>query len=60
MILIIILFTISFLLFFGAIYYINLSQASVSYPPKRVLYQKASIFGIGGVLFLVISLLFLL
>jgi hypothetical protein len=51
-------FTISLLCFIGTFHYLKLAQQSASYPPKHVVHQKAAVLAGGGVLALMIGILF--
>ncbi|MFY4774237.1 hypothetical protein [Metabacillus sp. RGM 3146] len=50
-------FTICFLLLAGTLHYVRLMQQTASYPPKRVLKQRAAVFGGGFALFLLVGIL---
>jgi hypothetical protein len=51
-------FTISLLFFLGAFHYVKLAQQSASYPPKRVVHQKAVVLAGGGAISLLIGISF--
>ncbi|MCD7034856.1 hypothetical protein LRR81_11425 [Metabacillus sp. GX 13764] len=53
------IFAVCFFLLAGALHYFRLIQQTASYPPKKILKQRAAVFGAGSGIFLAIGIVLL-